>query len=90
MSELVDYSFIDHWKECEAGVSRSWHDHVVMEQGAIFIEWTGHRDAQVDLSADPDRLTCVCGILSVLIARHKRLYCRPYLAENVVYEEMAG
>ena len=90
MSELVDYSVIDHWKECEGGVSRSWHDHVIMEQGAIVIEWTGRPTAHVDLSTDPDRLTCVCAILSFLVARHKRLYCRRYLAENVVYEEIAG
>jgi hypothetical protein len=90
MSELVDYSFIDHWKECESGVPKHWHDHVIMEQGAIVIEWTERRHAQVDLPVDCDRLTCACAILSILVARHKRLYCRPQLAENILYEEVAG
>jgi hypothetical protein len=90
MSELVNYSFIDHWKECDAGMPRSWHDHEIMEQGAIVIEWTGARDAHVDLSAGHDRLTCACAILSFLVARHKRLYCGPHLAESALYEEVAG
>jgi hypothetical protein len=91
MSQLVDYSFIDHWKECEDGAPRSWHDHLIMEQGAIVIEWTGRSGAHVDLSTAPDRLVCACAILSFLVARHKRLYCRPHLAESVVYEqEVAG
>ena len=89
MTELLDHSFIDDWKECEAGTPRSWHDHVIMEQGAILIEWTGRGDAHVDLSVEPDRLSCAGAILGLLIARHKRLYCTPYLAGVALYEEVA-
>jgi hypothetical protein len=84
MSDLVNLSFIDYWKESEAGVPRGWHEHVMNEQDAVVIEWTGRSDAQVDLSNGPDRLTGACAILSFLVSRHKRLYCCPHLAESAI------
>lgn len=76
MAQLVAKSFMEHWKEYAACVRRTWNDHVIMEQGAVIIEWADAGCADLDLSEYSDETALAAAILSFRVARHASLYQR--------------
>lgn len=76
MDELVRNSFMDEWREHEAGARVSLSDHVEMEQGAIIIEWSKGGGRSLDLRSIHDRSRTIDAILRVLAQRHRQLYVK--------------
>jgi hypothetical protein len=76
MDELVRNSFMDEWREKEAGARTSKKDHAAMEQGAIVIEWSKPDQADTDLREIDDRTAIADMILRVGARHHKPLFLR--------------
>lgn len=90
MDDLVRNSFLDEWREYEAGTRRSFSDHAVMEQGAIIIEWTKADRADMNLRDYKDRSEIVDAILRAGTRHHKPLYLRRAAADRSTVEAAAG
>jgi len=90
MDDLVRNSFLDEWREYEAGTRRSFNDHAVMEQGAIIIEWNKADRADMDLRNYKDRSEIVDAILRAGTRHHTPLYLRNRAVDRSTLEAAAG